>query len=306
METAELRALVAPFLQQHQLPASYQSVIEHYGMPIAEALVQQHQSLGRPLLIGINGCQGSGKTTLADALVLLLTWVYGRTAVAISIDDFYLTRNERQQLAANVHPLLGTRGVPGTHDVALARTTLQQLTRGSGEVAVPRFDKARDDRAPAEQWDRHPAPLDIVILEGWCVATGAQPEGQLQQPVNELEAQEDRDGRWRQYVNSQLQRLYEPLFDELDLRIMLQAPSFDCVLRWRQEQEDKLRAKRGGSDVTNSGVMSSAQLTRFIQHYQRLTEHTLAELPARVHFLLQLDAERQIVQYRRPLPLPTD
>ena len=35
----------------------------------------------------------------------------------ISIDDFYKTRKERVSLSKKVHPMLLTRGVPGTHDI---------------------------------------------------------------------------------------------------------------------------------------------------------------------------------------------
>ncbi len=280
------------FLQTQRLPATYIEVIDRYIRPIARDLANQHQKLARSLLIGVNGSQGSGKTTLSEALSLLLQHEHSLTAVAVSIDDFYLTRAEREQLARDVHPLLLTRGVPGTHDIPLAQRTLQDLTRDAGSVAVPRFDKAQDDRAPQSQWDHHQTPVDIVILEGWCVGASAQPMTELLEPVNDLEAQEDPEGNWRHYVNAQLQLEYQPLFQQLDCRIMLKAPSFDCVFRWRLEQEEKLRQKTSGS-----GLMSETQIQRFIQHYQRITEHTLKHLPAQSDYLLVLDENRQICEF---------
>jgi D-glycerate 3-kinase len=77
---------------------------------------------------------------------------------------------------------------------------------------------------------------------------------------------------------------------------MLRAPSFDCVFNWRMEQESKL------VPVANSqGVMDTEQVARFIQHFQRLTEHGLEALPPLVHHLFQLDSQRRITAYSQPL-----
>ncbi len=35
----------------------------------------------------------------------------------LSIDDYYLSKIERLRISQKVHPLLITRGVPGTHDI---------------------------------------------------------------------------------------------------------------------------------------------------------------------------------------------
>ncbi|WP_243760210.1 kinase [Pseudomaricurvus hydrocarbonicus] len=286
------------FLNHHQLPDSYAETIDNYVRPMAQALAQQHAQEVRPLIVGVNGCQGSGKTTLSDAMVMILAGEYQLKAVAISIDDFYLTKAERETLATEVHPLLRTRGVPGTHDVSLALETLEALTQDSGLVAIPRFDKSQDDRAAKEDWDRQQSPLDIIILEGWCVGAEAEPMNGLMDPINELEALEDPEGNWRHYVNAQLQLGYKELFNKLDARIMLQAPSFDCVYRWRLEQEEKLKQKTSGS-----GIMSESDILRFIQHYQRITENTLKRLPDKVNFLMVLDSQRRITSFQQPIAL---
>lgn len=286
------------FLEEHQLPLAYAHTIENYIRPIAEALAAKHKEDAEPLVIGINGCQGSGKTTLADALVILLQQEFDLNAVAIAIDDFYLTQTERKSLAKDVHPLLLSRGVPGTHDVHLAVDTLKTLTQNTKKVAIPRFDKSEDDRLPQAEWDTHQAPMDVVILEGWCVAALPQAEEDLVAPINDLEREQDPDGVWRRYVNAQLQLGYRELFAMLDARIMLQAPSFDCVFRWRLEQEEKLKQKTSGS-----AIMSAEELQVFIQHYQRLTEHTLATLPEDANYLWVLDEERNVVEFATPVAL---
>lgn len=286
----DLDAILKDFLCAEGLPPAYRTTAERWFVPLAEQLSARRRVAGAPLLVGINGCQGSGKSTLAALLVGLLNRRHGWHSVALSIDDFYLTLAERRGLAQTVHPLLGTRGVPGTHDVALMRTTVAALMAGGDPVAAPRFDKAADDRAPRRDWPVLDVPLDVVILEGWCVGIPAQTAAALDDPVNALEAEEDADGRWRRYVNHQLADAYAGFFAGIDLLLMLRAPSFARVFDWRLEQERKLVARTGGGPHT----LSPEALGRFVQHYQRLTEHALAVLPGVADTVFQLDEERSI------------
>ena len=288
------------FLQTHQLPADFVSHAKRWFMPLAEQLLRHHQEAKRTLVIGINGSQGSGKSTLASLLTLLFTEQYGLRALDLSIDDFYLTREERLALAGDIHPLLATRGVPGTHDVGLLRSVLQALSGYWGEIAIPRFDKSQDNRQPSADWASAQSPLDIVILEGWCLGVRAQEQEQLSHPANILERDEDRDGSWRHYVNTQLNKHYHDLYEMIDIWIMLQAPSFDSVYRWRLEQEQKLA---GASQTKDNRVMTPEQVSRFIQHYQRLTEHALSTLPPQVNYLFRLDEQRKIHQALQPQPV---
>ena len=297
---------ILAFLRQQRLPPSYEETVNTWYLPLAGRLAGHHAGAGRPLLVGLNGSQGSGKSTLAALLVQLLADVHGLRAIDLSIDDFYLSRRSRQALASQVHPLLATRGVPGTHDVSLLLETLQQLTQGTTTLAVPRFDKASDDRCPESEWLAVSAPVDVVIIEGWCLGVPAQRGEALHRPVNDLEAAEDPDGRWRRYINRQIHGQYQALYDLVDIWIMLQAPSFECVYKWRSEQENKLAddVLEQGKDVyRDTQVMTDQQLSRFIQHYQRLTEHALAELPGQVHYLFRLDDDRRIIALERPRPV---
>lgn len=280
------------FLSQQQLPDSYRQLIKDWFAPLTEAIKTHHKSAKLPLIVGINGAQGSGKSTLAACLKFLLEQQYQLTTASLSLDDFYFTRAERQQLAKAVHPLLATRGVPGTHDVSLTLKTLTDLQQGHLPVWLPRFDKASDDRLPAEFAECITEPVDIIILEGWCLGSEAEAETTLSRPINELESSEDQEGRWRRYVNKQLALTYPNLFDLIDVWVMLKAPSFDCVFDWRMEQETKLRQRH-----TQQGhIMDEKQLARFIQFYQRITEQTLIQLPAKVHYLFELDSHRQIIK----------
>lgn len=291
----DLKAMII----EHGLPQSYASTASLYFVPLVEQLSTHQTGAGKPLVVGIHGCQGSGKSTLATFLKIALQHS-DLSVVVVSLDDVYLTKAQRITLSQTIHPLLLTRGVPGTHDIELAMNVINGLSNSnSSTVAIPRFDKAKDDRLPSTHWDTVRTPIDVIILEGWCLGVPPQDETQLTSPVNELEAQLDTDGTWRKYVNHTLQKDYPVLFNCVDQWVMLQAPSFDCVYQWRLEQEQKLAASYTGKN--GHQIMSEEQVWHFIQHYQRLTEHGLRTLPTKVHHLFQLNEQRQIIRYEKPL-----
>src|SRR6185312_7223999 len=185
--------LVAPsmealdaLIRSHALPAAYRQMVDRVHRPTADRIAEVRRAAGRPIVAGLCGSQGSGKSTMAAFLKALLE-AKGLKAVVLSIDDLYLTLPERERLAAEVHPLLKTRGVPGTHDVGLGHALLDVLSDGVAEVSMPRFDKAQDTRAPAGTWPRLTSPMDVILLEGWCVGAIPQTEAALAAPVNALE-----------------------------------------------------------------------------------------------------------------------
>lgn len=262
---------------------------------LASLLYDLHEQQSRPLCIGINGSQGSGKTTLSQALDAILTDTFGLRCQTLSLDDFYLSHQAREKLSQQVHPLLQTRGVPGTHDCEMAIRTLQQLKLGLS-CPIPRFDKASDNPLPQRDWLPGTHQADIILLEGWCVGIPPQDETELAHPVNKLEEDEDTECVWRQYVQQQLAGPYQVLFAELDYLIFLQAPAFQCVYQWRLEQEKKLA--RRTRNRQHSAIMNEAQIERFIAHYQRLTEHALQRLPALADVVIPLDQKHRLTDCR--------
>jgi D-glycerate 3-kinase len=242
-------------------------------------------------VLGISGAQGTGKSTLARVLARALADGYGVRSATLSLDDLYLTRGQRAGLARDVHPLLGTRGVPGTHDVALGQQLIAKLrAAGEGEqVRIPRFDKATDDRLPPEAWPIAAGAIDLLIFEGWCIGATPEPEEALAVPINELEAVHDADGRWRRYVNAQLGDVYPTLFRAVDALVFLAAPDMASSLGWRIQQERELAAQAGGM----AAVMSDAEVTRFVQHYERISRHMLAAAPSHADAVIELDRDHR-------------
>jgi D-glycerate 3-kinase len=288
--------------------ATFDRLIEDLALPadfgslpwyrrIATEVARRARSSEAPLLVGLCGSQGSGKSTMAAFLRALLD-SQGLATAVLSIDDLYLDRDERIALSQTVHPLLRTRGVPGTHDVALGQSVIDALfTAAPGAAtAIPRFNKASDSRLPPAEWDRFVGPAKIVILEGWCIGATPQDAAALTPPVNALESAEDVDGRWRTYVNDALAGPYRALFDRIGLLVFLRAPSFECVFEWRRLQEEKLRARTGGE---GAGLMDDAALARFIAHYERITRHLLDTMPGIADLVVALDDDHRITKLDR-------
>jgi D-glycerate 3-kinase len=240
------------------------------------------------LVVGLTGPQGSGKSTLAARLAPLLG-EHGLRAAVLSLDDLYLTKAQRQALARKVHPLLATRGVPGTHDAPLGANLMHDL-RTPVVTLVPRFDKARDDRLPLSAWRRVEGPVDVILFEGWCVGARPQPDAALAAPVNALERTRDAEGVWRRYVNDMLRGPYDDLFGPvIGLQVLLRAPDFEAVLGWRQQQEHELIARTGQGQ-------SDAELAQFVQHYERLSRWIDAEMPGRADISVQLGPDREVAR----------
>lgn len=286
-------ALIASFIEMQNLPDSFSETAEKYYVQLAEQIADSQVAKGQTYFVGINGCQGSGKSTMCQFIECYLQSVKGLTVATLSLDDFYYSKQRRQALSVKVHPLFVTRGVPGTHDVSLMAQVFSDLENQTDVITLPRFNKATDDPVDKSEWPECVCPADVVLMEGWCWGVTAQPEPSLISPVNELESENDSLAVWRKFVNSSIQEEYEPLYKKMDFWVMLRAPSFDCVFDWRLEQEQKLAAKTSESAV--SEIMDESKLFHFIQHYQRLTNHGLATLPDNCDVVFELDTHRNFV-----------
>jgi D-glycerate 3-kinase len=277
-----LPSTLAALIEQQRLPPQYLQQVTNWLQPLSVWVTEQRRRQFSPLLLGLNGAQGTGKSTTVLFLQTLLKQ-QGLECCTLSLDDFYLNRAARMSLADEIHPLLATRGVPGTHDLELLVAVLDALLAGD-DIALPEFSKAEDDVVAQDSWPVHSGAVDVIVLEGWCVGCPPQAEAALLDPVNALEAAEDANADWRRYVNQQLRGSYADLFKRLDVLLMLQAPSMAAIMEWRKLQEQKLAEKSAGS-----ALMDMAAIERFVCFFERLTRHCLNVLPPRVDYLLTLD-----------------
>ncbi|MDH5834692.1 kinase [Luteimonas kalidii] len=261
----------------HPVPAA------GFPQPFVSAVLDDALAAGARVY-GLSGLQGTGKSTLAAQLVATAAG-RGLRAVALSLDDVYLDRPERERLARAVHPLLATRGPPGTHDLPLALETLDALLAGV-TVRLPVFDKRTDRRRPRDVWPRVD-PVDLVVFEGWCLGATAQDEASLERPVNALERDADPGGQWRRHCNAALALAYPALWQRIDRLLFLQPPGFEVVPGWRWQQESMSYT----APAPEPG-MTLAEVERFVQHFERVSRHLLQALPSRADAIATLDAAR--------------
>ena len=294
---AALQAVLARFIHEASLPDSVAFNFMKWYAGVTESLARRAKAANIAPLVGFSGCQGSGKSTLVALMAKVMREVHGVSTVVLSLDDFYLIKAARGALAESIHPLFATRGVPGTHDLALLHETIAALRQPppGGAVPLPAFDKALDDRTEMVHWRQVSAPVQLIFLEGWCVGLSPQQESELVAPINPMEAEQDPSRVWRGEVNRQLASEYAELFGKLDALLLLQAPSFDAVFDWRWQQEQRLsqQFQQDHPDKPDP-TMTRSEVADFILHYQRLTEHGLKTLPDRADFVWELATDRSV------------
>lgn len=241
---------------------------------------------GRPRFVGLNGAQGSGKSTIARSIAEALGDEHGLSCATVSLDDFYLGRQARADLAASVHPLCATRGVPGTHDLVLMQATIAALSSAGpdDQTPLPRFDKLADDRLPRGRWDAWHGRPDCLLLEGWCVGVRRDDLPHWTGPINALEAEHDPKGEWHAWSRAALAG-YEPIWDAIDLLVSIEVPDLATVIDSRLKQEQGLAAASGRPTMDRAGV------TRFVEHYERYTRALWSAMRQRADLLLRRDAD---------------
>jgi len=261
--------------------------------------ISKKASKKKPLIIGLAGGQGIGKTTITSIITIILKKYFKLNAFKISIDDFYKTRKQRILLSKNKHPLLMTRGVPGTHDINIMLNFFRKIkVKKFKSLKLPKFNKAVDDRCKQSLWYKIQSKPDVVILEGWCVGAKSQNFRQLRKPINSLERIHDQTFKWRQYVNYQLETKYKKLFNQLDGLLYLRAKNFSLLRRWRLKQEKKLWLK--SKNKKNLKIMNKDQVKNFMDTYQRITQQMFKDMPKYSSIIMNLNSSHQIknIRYR--------
>ena len=252
-----------------------------------------------PLIIGLAGGQGTGKTTITSIISIILKKYFKLDIFKISIDDFYKTRKQRTLLSKNKHSLLMTRGVPGTHDIDIMLNFFKKIKVKNFKILkLPKFNKGVDDRCKQNLWYKIQSKPDVVILEGWCVGARSQNSKELKKPVNSLEKIHDQNFKWRQYVNYQLKTKYKKLFNQLDYILFLKVKNFSLLRRWRLKQEKKLWLK--SKNKKNLKIMNKSEVKNFMDTYQRITQQMFKDMPKYSSIVMNLNNSHQIknIKYR--------
>ncbi|KAK0212535.1 P-loop containing nucleoside triphosphate hydrolase protein [Desarmillaria ectypa] len=253
------------------------------SQPAAVELISKHIlariSAGskKPIFAAIQGPQGSGKSYLTGLTQKFLTDSPQLLRVAVlSIDDIYLSHDGLVSLALQhpSNPLWKGRGQPGTHDVVLGVQILQSLKEGREVVDIPRFDKSlfngEGDRLPMDGSNSVDPPIDVVIMEGWCMGF---------YPISQARLAEKWEGIWKeqkialalqdkrlgskdclQDINLAL-KAYIDLWAFFDIFIQIQpAPPtrshspYSVIYQWRLEQEHYMKASNGGKGMSDDAV----------------------------------------------------
>ena len=264
--------------------------LKRFYIPLSEMIYKNFKKKKKIRIIGLSGGQGSGKSTISNILKIILKLEFNLNTIFFSIDDFYKTQKARRKLSKKTSELFLTRGVPGTHDTKLLLSCLKKLKKKRfKKFMVPRFDKSNDERFPKKNWIRVSQKPDIVIFEGWCVGATPQKKRDLLHPVNELERLRDKNLKWRNMVNQELEDKYKKIFNHIDDLIFLKVPSFKHVCKWRLLQEKKLRVRSKGKKT-----MSDSQIKNFVMFYERITNHMLKTLQQKPKSVISIDDKHRL------------
>ena len=254
-------------------------------IPMSFWIENKYKQKGKTLFLGFSGGQGSGKTTVAGILKIILKKFFKRRVYVSSIDDFYKTFDDRDKMSKKIHPLFITRGVPGTHDTYLVKKFFNSVKKIKfKEIKLPKFNKSIDDRLNKKHWTIIKKRPEIVIFEGWCVGAKPQSNLLLKKPINILEKYEDQNSTWRKYVNNRLKNEYRKIFKMIDYFIFIKIPNFKMVLKWRFLQENKLKKK----SHLKKKIMSYNEIRRFIMFYQRITLQMIKDLSKSASVIMYL------------------
>ena len=247
----------------------------------------------RPYFVGLAGGQGTGKTTTSSLIMIILIKYFKLKVFRISIDDFYKTRKERINLSKKVHPMLLTRGVPGTHDINIMLNFFKNVkSKNFKRFKLPTFNKAIDDRFNKKHWYDLKDKPDVIIFEGWCVGAKSEKNNSLMKSINSMEKSRDQKKIWRRYVNQQLKTKYKKLYSQLNCLIFLKADNFKLLQKWRLKQERKLwlNSKKN----SNLKIMNKEDVINFMQTYQRITQNMFKYMPKYASIILSLNSNHQI------------
>tara|TARA_Y100000741_G_scaffold39542_1_gene27593 strand:- start:1874 stop:2722 length:849 start_codon:yes stop_codon:yes gene_type:complete len=254
--------------------------IKNYILPIIHYVVFSKKNK-----FIISGSQGIGKSTLLKILEKNIQLFFNKKVITLSLDNYYLSKLKRKELAKKIHPLLITRGVPGTHNIKELIKAIKNFDNSYYPYFLPIFDKLKDDVSKKNTKINFKA--DILILEGWCCGSTPIKKKYLHRNINKLEKNFDEKKIWRNYYNEMLKDDYYRLFSLFDKIIYLKTPSFKYVLNWRIKQEKMMKKN-------NNKIMTKNEMQKFILHYEKLTKWMMKTLPNNANLVIHIDNNQKI------------
>ena len=234
----------------------------------------------------ISGSQGSGKSTLSKLIKIIIEKTSSKKVMLLSIDDYYLSKMDRYNISQQIHPLLITRGVPGTHNIKKLKEHLGQFKKKQFPIITPTFNKLKDDISKKTKVFNK---ADVLILEGWCCGAKPIENKFLYKNLNKIERDLDQNFKWRKYYNSKLKHEYQQIFKTFDRIIYLQPPSFNFVLKWRYAQE-----KNNAKKAKTKNFMDKNTTKNFILYYEKLTKWMIKNMPDKADMLIKIDKAQKI------------
>tara|TARA_Y100000591_G_scaffold241086_1_gene211738 strand:- start:2438 stop:3298 length:861 start_codon:yes stop_codon:yes gene_type:complete len=277
---------IVDFIQKESLKLFKKKFSKKYvKLKILPIIIHLENSESKKVLIG--GSQGIGKSSLIIIIKKTLEKFFNKNVLALSLDNYYLSKDERKSISNKEHELLITRGVPGTHNIKKLVNDIKRFEKNIYPINIPLFDKLIDNRL--NKYQKIYKKCNILILEGWCCGCKDINKNYLFKNINSLEKKFDTKYLWRKFYNNKLKNEYKLLFNLFDETIFLKAPSFKYVLRWRIKQE-----KNNSSNLSNSKKMSNQEIELFIQHYEKITKWMLKNYSKFANIVLKINKDQKI------------
>ena len=242
--------------------------VQKYFLPLLKQIISL-QRKNKTVIIGVQGGQGTGKTTLARFMEKVLVNLNYKVH-SFSIDDFYKTNRERKLLREKYpgnHFYHIYRGLPGTHRVKLLKQTLGEIKAGK-PFEIPIFDKSLHNAQGdvIKRTIKVKKRQDFIFFEGWCLGLPKVSSKVLIDlcKKNHINLRKLDPTMKDHKIVLNYTKDYQSLWKFIDYFIMLRPESSDLHQKWRYQQARELKKK------TEKG-MTKKEIDWFVAPYLPFT-----------------------------------